>query len=1141
AGYSSEGKLTITFLDLIVVVKQTAPSTLMESVGKVAVLRARFKVMCLDTWGEGAYLVKIFPSSYWEPLRVSASRALVVMHPQIEPSNIVYRITEGPYHGWLEVTTTPGTLEVENYNEEPLHIVVFDQSIINENRLVYVQSGVNRTRDRIRMDVTNGIVWLKDVEIAIIIIPEHFYVSARNLTVVEGASVSLRPDSFRTETEYYRGKVVSYKVAKKPKFGKIVMGDQELDGLPLVALTESGKQSCAFALHVNIVPVNDETPIVAANTGLCVRHCVRSHDDEGRPADRHGTKGKMIFNVTDGLHELSKITFLISTKSVSLKIVRKQNLRVFPLMREPLNNYILMSKCSDPTRNIIYRVERAPTLGRLIMMNGENHHRSIKQFTQQDVNNTIVYYEHTHPFSDLHTNDSFVFTVEAALAKPLNDLTFNIDISVSSGGLAKYVHIPEIKVQEGDKVAIKANVTNVIAYLETQAGVRQPQIEAQWSQPLHGELKPFMSSLTQSQLEGGVVNYEHDDSDTLQDKIEMALFLLPDYVLLCNVTIPIHVIPVNDQPFRLLTDTPQIQVVQGENYTITKSDLLTEDVDTGPAGILYDIISGPTQGRMVMLDKNQTIDQAQSINKFTQDDINNGRVIYEHSGMLQTATFYFRVWDGQFKPTYTVFTIDVVPVILNVTSSHPINLQQGSNVATVTTDQIYIDTNAQKIKVWYNITRQPNYGMIYVGRNPVTYFSHKDLMDKVVIYMQNDMTTANDGFDLIAYVHHSNGTRPFTIEVTVQPLMTLGDFKVETDKAKITLANMDATGLAKLTASDPIYTLLRKPRFGTLKKIIRSSGEKTSAREREVAYFTHEDVKAGVIYYVARKKISDLNGLEDSFRFLLTATIFQPAAGECRRYIMREQNALVKIHGQAQGVAPIPLPRPPDHLMPKNLANMSLLRSPTNVGGSAPELTTTDNKVNQMTLRKHKGSPHTGSHGDCGLNMADLRNDIMGLLKDFTISQNEHMTSMRQDISQIKNQMDNIQSTTEYLVTEQSKIRTEMNELKNQKVISEEKFKILENDINALKTGSGQEPSSSLPTSSREDLIREIGERSNREKNILIIGVTELHGSEVETPAQQLHMKELKQKLLERHENGETELTIKYIKGYPKIVSSSKN
>nr|XP_049691881.1 chondroitin sulfate proteoglycan 4 isoform X1 [Helicoverpa armigera]XP_049691910.1 chondroitin sulfate proteoglycan 4 isoform X1 [Helicoverpa armigera] len=1023
----------------------------------------RFKVMCLDTWGEGVYVIKIFPSSYWEPLRVTTNLPLVVeestsvnvtkdilevMHPQIEPSNIVYQVTDGPYHGWLEITSTPGTLELENYNEEPVHIKVFDQSVINANRLVYVQSGVNRTRDRIRMDVTNGIVWLRDVELNVVIIPEHFYVHAINLTVVEGEAVSIKPDVFRTVTEYYRGKVVAYKVIEKPKFGKIVMTDQELNLLPVlklnsgniqyindgseestdsfrvIAVTESSKESEPFFVHINIMPVNDEPPIVAANTGLCVweggtftfttkelyvndidtppenvtvrvvdivsgyialqghldtavQHFTQADIDNGKVVFVHknGTKGKMIFNVTDGLHELSKITFLITTKSVSLKLTRKHKLRVFPLMREPLNNYMLMSKCSDPTRTIIYKIERAPTLGRLVMLNGENHHRSIKQFTQQDVNNTVVFYEHTHPFSDLYTNDSFIFTVEAPLAKPLTDQLFNIDISVSSGGLAKYVHIPVIKVEEGDKVPIKVNVSNVITYLETQAGLRQPQIEAQWSQPSHGELKPFMSSLTQSQIESGVVNYEHDDSDTTQDKIDMSLYLLPDYVLLCNVTIVIHIIPVNDQPFRLLTDTPQIQVVQGENYTITKNDLLTEDADTGPSGILYDIISGPTQGRMVMLDKNQTIDEAHSINKFTQDDINNGRVIYEHSGMLQTATFYFRVWDGQFKPTYTVFTIDVIPVILNATSLHPIHLQQGSNVAAVTTDQIYVDTNAKTSKVLYNITGQPLHGMIYVGRNPVSYFTHKDLMEKVVIYMQNDMTTANDSFDLIAYVHNSNATRPFAIEVIVQPLMTLGDLRVEVEKARITLNTMDATGLAKLTASDPVYTLLRKPRFGTLKKIIRSSGEKTSAREREVAYFTHEDVKAGVIYFVTKKKVSELNGYEDSFRFLLAATIFQPAVSDvkvfignrqkknlpgpndpeshegvpvangdtasyymmilmalsgtvlaiivifgllkCRRYLMRDQNALVKIHGQSQGaVAPIPLPRPPDHLMP---------------------------------------------------------------------------------------------------------------------------------------------------------------------------------------------------------------------------------
>lgn len=38
----------------------------------------RFKVMCLDTWGEGLYPIKIFPSSYWEPLRVTVSKPLIV-------------------------------------------------------------------------------------------------------------------------------------------------------------------------------------------------------------------------------------------------------------------------------------------------------------------------------------------------------------------------------------------------------------------------------------------------------------------------------------------------------------------------------------------------------------------------------------------------------------------------------------------------------------------------------------------------------------------------------------------------------------------------------------------------------------------------------------------------------------------------------------------------------------------------------------------------------------------------------------------------------------------------------------------------------------------------------------------------------
>lgn len=38
----------------------------------------RFKVTCQETDGEGVYQIRIFPSSYWEPLKVLSNRALVV-------------------------------------------------------------------------------------------------------------------------------------------------------------------------------------------------------------------------------------------------------------------------------------------------------------------------------------------------------------------------------------------------------------------------------------------------------------------------------------------------------------------------------------------------------------------------------------------------------------------------------------------------------------------------------------------------------------------------------------------------------------------------------------------------------------------------------------------------------------------------------------------------------------------------------------------------------------------------------------------------------------------------------------------------------------------------------------------------------
>jgi hypothetical protein len=51
--------------------------------------------------------------------------------------------------------------------------------------------------------------------------------------------------------------------------------------------------------------------------------------------------------------------------------------------------------------------------------------------------------------------------------------------------------------------------------------------------------------------------------------------------------------------FRLLTDSPSMTVVQKQLKVIGPEELFTEDADTPPAEIVYDVMNMPTNGRLV--------------------------------------------------------------------------------------------------------------------------------------------------------------------------------------------------------------------------------------------------------------------------------------------------------------------------------------------------------------------------------------------------------------------------------------------------------------------------------------------------------------------------------------------------------------
>lgn len=86
------------------------------------------------------------------------------MHPHIPASDITYLVVEPPMHGYLEVLPNqiegeeePGDVE----DTRPVPVTLFDQSLIDDKRVHYIQAAANRTRDKFIVDVTNGISWLR--------------------------------------------------------------------------------------------------------------------------------------------------------------------------------------------------------------------------------------------------------------------------------------------------------------------------------------------------------------------------------------------------------------------------------------------------------------------------------------------------------------------------------------------------------------------------------------------------------------------------------------------------------------------------------------------------------------------------------------------------------------------------------------------------------------------------------------------------------------------------------------------------------------------------------------------------------------------------------------------------------------------
>ena len=170
---------------------------------------------------------------------------------------------------------------------------------------------------------------------------------------------------------------------------------------------------------------------------------------------------------------------------------------------------------------------------------------------------------------------------------------------------------------------------------------------------------------------------------------------------------------------------------------------------------------------------------------------------------------------------------------------------------------------------------------LLVEDRPAEFFWQINIDRDEVVYMQIYMSLSVDNFT--ADISNQDNKIPgLVFNITVLPLVKQEEqFVANIDSSTpLNIKHLDATKLAGLTASNPVYYLLSSPKLGQVKRIIRTSRtrEPRSLRDRIVNHFTHEDIKNRVIYFVGSGASLQRN-VTDMLRYRLEAPGVQPATG----------------------------------------------------------------------------------------------------------------------------------------------------------------------------------------------------------------------------------------------------------------------
>ena len=484
-------------------------------------------------------------------------------------------------------------------------------------------------------------------------------------------------------------------------------------------------------------------------------------------------------------------------------------------------------------------------------------------FSTNDLADGNVYYEHN---GEETTHDSFIFFIQWPNLPRTNLETFNITI----------VHINDLlpKVINASLNISASQITTITKeHLLTVDGDTPP------------ERIRYHFDLTPDQLLDGHFTFvdspEYVNNTFTQADINKGIILFVDthdYDGIRNLTFD-----VSDEDFKVsgvfrvkarvveislsMNKAPKVEI--GGNHTLTNNNLdyTTNNKDINTSMILYTIVEDFKYGKLFFTAR--TDGTLPDNNAFSQFDIYSGRVTYVH-----THTEY---WESRDSMNFSVST----PMALqNVSDSMGINIKLSDdpctpfdcnrslevieggrtclNLSFLDTRNIRYYTWKQKqyeysfddVKLEYNLTDLPRYGVLKLGQTPINS-SHVDLTNVCYENENNGSENFTDSFRFEILVKANEMVLNITsgvMRISVTPvndedpiLITKKPHKIFANgfESIITSNDLKVSDLDN-NPDELVYIIVKPPKLGILRK---QGGEGTES-------FTQEDVDENRLKFV---------------------------------------------------------------------------------------------------------------------------------------------------------------------------------------------------------------------------------------------------------------------------------------------------